>query len=115
MKNFLTVILIVLGLFNFLFFILFFDLNTDIIKLLLSEISIIIVGIVVILINNSNLHEGFKIASGLVSAMLAAPQLIISYFVSGDLKFNFIFFSWALILFIQAIILASSFLIKPRP
>ncbi len=115
MKKFIFILLILAGILNLFIYLIFFNLNEGVLKLLLSESSIIISGIVILTINNRSPHEGFKIAGGLVSAMIAMPQWIISYFISNDLKMNFIFLIWVLLLFFQLIILASVFLIKPRP
>lgn len=115
MKKFIFILLILAGILNLFVYLIFFNLNESILKLLLSESSIFISGFVIITINSKSSHDGFKIAGGLASAIFAVPQWILSYFISNDLKMNFVFFIWVLLLFLQFIILASVFLIKPRP
>jgi hypothetical protein len=114
MKKFIYIILVLFSLLNIIFFFLFFDFQHYKMKLIFSEISIVFSLLVVMITNSLSSHEGFKIGAGISSLILAFLQVVISYFISTNLKFNFVFFVWVLFLFVQILIIALNVLIKPR-
>lgn len=115
MKSFQIIFTFLLATFNLLFFALFFDFQLDVVKLIMSEVSIIITGLLVVYIANKKIHEAFRLSMVYVLPFLGTFQLITSYFIINQLKFNISLLVWVFILFVQIIVLAASTFIKPRP
>ncbi len=115
MKSFQIIFTLLSTVLNLLFFALFFDFQTDALKLIMSEASIIITGLLVIYIANKKLHEAFRLSMVYILPFLGTFQLITSYFIINQIKFNISLLIWVFILFVQIIILAASTFIKSRP
>ena len=62
-----------------------------------------------------NVHEAFKLSLVFVLPFFGTAQLIISYFMYSEFKYNVFILLWLLMLIIQVILVAVSSFIKPRP
>jgi len=115
MKSFNVIFSVLLGVLNLVFFMIFFDLEKDIIKLIMSELSVLTTTILVATVLAKNVHEAFKLSLVFVLPFFGTAQLIISYFMYSEFKYNVFILLWLLMLIIQVILVAVSSFIKPRP
>jgi hypothetical protein len=115
MRNFIIVSIGLIALLNFTFFILFFNMADHVMKLLFSEISIFISGGLALYIAKSSSHDAIRISSLVLFFFIGILEVCMSYFIASNLKFNVPLFIWILLVTGQVLILAVSFLIKPRP
>jgi len=115
MKNFLVISIAMASILNMIFFFIFFDLESHLTKLIFSEFSILLSGIMVIVSSNSKTHDAYRISIISLFFLFGLIQVLLSYFLSPNLKFNPFLMIWFLLCFIQFVLLAGSYLIKPRP